>query len=1765
MSTSEHTWKSAQHRTPVGVRQWRVSESDNLPPNALVLHPAYRTLVAFGTLGLLAVVCWLLLLLIQGPPTSHVVMIGITEYRNGLVPLNDFGRQDMERLERGLGTVNRVLGHRQFSVRATQARGSGAADAGTTTGSDNNLNSESYSRVFQDLKSLSGIGRSNVLVFCSLHARVDPAGEGTCRLMFLNADGRSSTGEVKLADFLTELVQLPAGHVFLFIDASRLTGDWGMGVLCNQFSSCLQSEVAQLDTAKLTVICAADSGQRSWTDETAGMSVFFRSTLRALSGDADGWAGGPRDNVVDSHEVFGFVANQVEDWVRNQRGQSQTVVRLGSAANIALAVHVGGQQALEAAAAEQAARDKPDEDKPDQEQAAGEPAAAEQEPAKTQQNSQVAQAASADGGTTPAAGSQSSEVNSASQSDKPSEEDSSRAGSSRAQAASRLHAAWKLRDLWRQDGHLALIDPALWQYMQSELIRCQELLRHGEYAAVVDRVQQLEGRVAQVGALGDGRLTTRVARQLPTGLPSLIRPPAAVDGAAVDQGPEEVKRRELLIARVEEYLQAPEDQLPELVGLRRQLREQPEALEQLIVEIEVRAQQPGNCRQPAVNRLRALIDLIPQTHRNATLMFVSRFADLKGDDLDKRDANCRGVLSRRLQVDRLLFDLLQQPQAARYVQAEFVGAVRELNAAQRWLLLTDGRVPKVSDPDGRSDHDFVDLHLERCGQQIAATRLVFDRIGDALRLRAQILSELPALAVWKAQVFEADAGRGFPEPDQQRPGLLVVWKAAMDHIVAMEALLRSGRMSSAEVVRQIAKENGELRFLFDETRKVWQNELSELESMELQADDWQRVDRALRSPWMTADTRQALVAIRDTRTVITSGVDRATLDQQDARPNAPGIWQGWWAIQMLKTNGRDTGKLERNFQSWKKQAATAGDGSSRQEIAVRRSAARVGADVCREFRDVARDVTAEQRDPAVLRQLYIAGLTEDRLSRARGTASAAEGPLRLLEAVYAGVRGDLDSEQRPDAIRGYQQRFQRMLMEIAGNARDFRDWNDDPEPQLQGDLKLDETQRVVDLQLNMDVPDGQAERPVRTLALCQIATLERRGGLPAAGRETVLQQVSGTYHVDYKVDEMVDVPQAELTVAVVDPQTGFPLAIWSDNLQRPSEPNKWRVVFRAENDPDDSRNRIKPRQTVVTLPVSAAEQPHALRAYLLKPAADSSVDKVGLTLWTIDGDGGRRLLAENVQLDVSGAAGQPHLISWQPSAPQPAAQPPAGNTPQPAATTRSTDLSNGLVLLIKPLEPLSKPAFEYVVLFDLLRPIEHLKQDPELTFTDDQLTVTVERRSPATADVLLPEEIPVQLRLPTRVDRQKDDNSLLQQTLTAENPAKTVYAGFAVDTLDALQQRSFEVLLDVGGIPHSFRWNGVQPGSTGELQRGDDLWMEIQEPVDSAIFSGKDAVPLQVKLDGSELRVPITGNSQKPWKLRYRLTPEAARNDPRKSLTGETFIVRRPRRSAFRLQGIAQGVWQIAVEVGDFVWPNVRPPQPGTFVVELTLQRGSRKLSRETQFVVDTSPPVTQPIGRIPENVNVRDQTLDLRLKAEDLQSGIQEVIAVFDLDDDRKIGEDERRGAVRNRNLWSFKPLESGKDRPLQPLIKVPLPTQADKTYRLLVQATNGAGVLSKMIYGDVDLLPARVLVEVRTNIAPNDRYRWTVLDADGKPCQHAPPRVNQRSPQTFKLPVGKYTFKVDGRRVGSLAVALTDKDWQERPLSSVPDKRIVIPVTIK
>jgi len=1762
MSTSEHTWKSSIHRTPVGVREWRVSDRESLPPQSLVLHPAYRGLVAFGTLGMLLVVCWLLLMLIQGPPTSHVVMIGVTEYGNDLIPLNDFGRQDMEGLERGLSTINRLLGRRQFALRATGGR-EDESDAGrASTGSDNNISSESYTRVFEDLNRVAGMGRCNVLVFCSLHARVDSAGQGTCRLMFLNADGNSSTGEVSLKELLSVLAKLNARHVFLFIDANRLTSDWKLGVLSNQFSNFLKAEVAKIDADNLTVICAAAAGQRSWTDERLRMSTFFRSTLDALSGDADGWAGGSRDNVVDSEEMFTFVHKRVEDWVWKNRGEPQTVERLGSAANIPLAVNVGGQQRLLAAAAEQQAADQAASEKPEEQKAD----AKTEQPDAAGKAESVAEADAAD--SKAATGEKAEKVEAPDQPGK-------------AQARARLRAVWKLRDAWWADGSLAVSDPAVWRHVQVELLRCQEQYRHAEFAAVIDRLEQLEDRVSGIGGMIDGRWIARSESRWPVGLASLVWPARQKDAADAapepDPDPEDAKRREQLIAMVDDWLQAAADKLPDLAPLRRMVRDQPDGVDLLISEIHQRALQPGNCRRPAVERLKSLVDLIPQSKRPASLVFLSRFSDLRGGDGDPQQAEldgmCRDVLEQRLELERLLFELLRHPELARHIAREFGVAVRELKAAQRWLLLTDGRVPIARNLDDTAPKsDYVRQHVKQCREHVANTRELFNQVREAVRLRARILSELPALAVWKARVAEADPSRGFPPPDSNQQDLLAVWKAAAGHRDVLAPLQARDGKDITLFTREIAKQNGSLRARFQGVREVWENELRELIAADLQAVDWQRIDRALRSPWIQAEDREQLVDLRQSGSLVVSGADRATLDDRDTTRRVPGMWQGWWAIQALNTSGRDTETLLREWQVWKDKAASETRSASRPTAESRLAGLRLADGIRRELQAVVRDVTSETPDPAADRLLHIAGLTEERLGRVRSDVGDQDGVLRLLEVFRDGVRGDLDSRKQSagSPLADYQRRYNAMLRRID---RDID--TSESEPKLTGTLQRGKDQNgkdVVRLKLELDGLDGQDKTPVRTVALCTIASLNRQGRSLSDAGDTVLDQVPGSYGLTFST-QTADVPQADLTVAVLDVATRVPLAIWCDELQQPSAPDKWRVVFRAENDPLDpkldSRNQHPvPRHTVVTLPTSG-EQPHVLQAYLIKPAVDSSVNTVAVSMWARDVDGQRRgkPLAENVRVDVSGESEQLRLIAF-----------PAAAAAAPAATSNAkapqgTDLANGVVLQIKPLEPLSKPGFEYDVLFDVLRPLDYLKQEPVLRFEEKQLSVAVERRSGSDSDVLLPEAIPIRLRLPGRVDKQRNDQSLLEQSLTAEDPAKTVYASFSQDVINSLNRRKFEVLLDVGGVPHAFRWEDVRPGSRGQLQRGDARWCEIIEPIDRAIFDGKAEIPLRVKLDGSDLRVPLVANSEPPWKLSYRLSPAGSRNDPTRSISGKkAYVIYRPRRAAFQLLGLAEGVWQVQVAVDDFVWPNVRPTQTGTFILDLTLKRGDTTVSRDSRFVIDSTSPTAETIGEIRRKVNVREQTLDFQLKAQDPQSGLQEVIAVFDLDNDRKIGEDERRNAEDTASgedggpFVSYgSPLENGKGRALQETIKVPLPEQSDKTYRLLLQVTNGAGTPSELIHADVKVMPAIVAVEVRTQIAQKDRYDWTVLDETGKPSVHAPPRKSRMSPQTFLLPVGKYTFKVNGRRAGFTTIAITDKDWRGKPLGRPFDRQVEIAVSLK
>jgi von Willebrand factor type A domain len=118
----------------------------------------------------------------------------------------------------------------------------------------------------------------------------------------------------------------------VFLDLSRLTTDWRMGILRSRLldKETLQSQIH--DLKNLTVVCSADRGEKSWGSPLLGKSAFEHfglSAMKAKSRDKKHpmlWV--ERDlkahvNYLHVSELLARVANSTTKWVASNRGTAQ--------------------------------------------------------------------------------------------------------------------------------------------------------------------------------------------------------------------------------------------------------------------------------------------------------------------------------------------------------------------------------------------------------------------------------------------------------------------------------------------------------------------------------------------------------------------------------------------------------------------------------------------------------------------------------------------------------------------------------------------------------------------------------------------------------------------------------------------------------------------------------------------------------------------------------------------------------------------------------------------------------------------------------------------------------------------------------------------------------------------------------------------------------------------------------------------------------------------------------------------------------------------------------------------------------------------------------------------------------------------------------------------------------------------------------------------------------------------------------------------------
>jgi hypothetical protein len=147
-----------------------------------------------------------------------------------------------------------------------------------------------------------------------------------------------------LASLYAALSQLGAKSVLVLLEA-EVGRDRGAYVLPPNIPETMKSVLPDAPLGGLTVLAAADRGQRTLVDLSYDVGLFTRYLIEGLAGNADLAPIGNGDGKLDSSELYVFTANMVELAARKTYGLLQTPVY--SSASTAL-VSAGSGGALAA-------------------------------------------------------------------------------------------------------------------------------------------------------------------------------------------------------------------------------------------------------------------------------------------------------------------------------------------------------------------------------------------------------------------------------------------------------------------------------------------------------------------------------------------------------------------------------------------------------------------------------------------------------------------------------------------------------------------------------------------------------------------------------------------------------------------------------------------------------------------------------------------------------------------------------------------------------------------------------------------------------------------------------------------------------------------------------------------------------------------------------------------------------------------------------------------------------------------------------------------------------------------------------------------------------------------------------------------------------------------------------------------------------------------------------------------------------------------------
>jgi Caspase domain len=174
---------------------------------------------------------------------------------------------------------------------------------------------------------------AKVFIYYSGHGATAGAQSETYLLPVDVEPYREETGGYKMSTLYANLARLDAKSVLVLLE-TEYGQDHGAYVLPPNLPEMKNSALPRVPIPALTVLAAADRGQRTLVDVTYDIGLFTRYVIEGLAGSADLAPIGNGDGELDSAEIYAFTAAFVDLAARKTFGVFQHPVYSGAATSV---------------------------------------------------------------------------------------------------------------------------------------------------------------------------------------------------------------------------------------------------------------------------------------------------------------------------------------------------------------------------------------------------------------------------------------------------------------------------------------------------------------------------------------------------------------------------------------------------------------------------------------------------------------------------------------------------------------------------------------------------------------------------------------------------------------------------------------------------------------------------------------------------------------------------------------------------------------------------------------------------------------------------------------------------------------------------------------------------------------------------------------------------------------------------------------------------------------------------------------------------------------------------------------------------------------------------------------------------------------------------------------------------------------------------------------------------------------------------------------